>query len=89
MDNKLIQRSRKTRQQYNEEHELFNLLMEEGKPSLEIMMELGLTRVQFDRHLLDALRNNEIAGYQPQYEAVKARVFPALSARNLASQLIP
>lgn len=83
MNNSSTQRCRKTPKQYQEEHELFIILMQEQKTSLEIMAELGLSTVQYRRHLLDALTSHEVVNYQPSYETIKGISLPAVIRKKL------
>lgn len=69
-------KKRKTKAAFAEEHELFLVLHSEGKTILEIMEDLGLSKVQFNKHLLTALTSGEITEFAPTYKTIQLRALP-------------
>lgn len=65
---------RKSKEEFRQEHENFVALLKQQHPALAIMARLGLTLVQFNKHMLVAYRNGEIekSEWTPEYELVRA-----------------
>ena len=76
---KSIRKKRKTSADLNVEYEFFLEMVAEKKPELEIMLALGLSKVQLKNHLIRAFQDGKITADAliPEYELIHAKSLPA------------
>jgi hypothetical protein len=78
--------TRKSKEEFCAEHELFLDMMRTGHPALKIASELNLSQPQLKEHMFQAFKNGEVhtEDYKPTYEMIKKKSLPKTIREMLA-----